>query len=136
MKLIILSSLDRSDVTRTTDPLNIVDAWLTKPVRQSELIETILLAIDCDRKTLSISKEDKPSKIKQGFKGNHILLVEDNEINQEIALEILTDAGFTVDAKNNGLEAMTAVEECSYDSDAIHGWFASNKTNKRKRWHI
>ncbi len=44
----------------------------------------------------------------------HILLVEDNEINQEIAYEVLTSAEYTVDIANNGQEAVDAVEKTKY----------------------
>ncbi len=43
-----------------------------------------------------------------------ILLVEDNEINQEIAYEVLTSAEYTVDIANNGQEAVDAVEKTKY----------------------
>ncbi len=43
-----------------------------------------------------------------------ILLVEDNEINQEIAYEVLSSADYTVDIANNGQEAVDAVEKTTY----------------------
>jgi len=43
------------------------------------------------------------------FRGKHILLVEDNELNQEIAATILEEAGFTVSTASNGAEAVDQV---------------------------
>jgi two-component system, sensor histidine kinase and response regulator len=45
-----------------------------------------------------------------GSRGARILVVEDNELNQQVALEMLLDAGFTVDVANNGLTALEKVE--------------------------
>lgn len=44
------------------------------------------------------------------FKNKHILLVEDNELNREIALEILTNCGFCIDTAENGVEAVEKVK--------------------------
>ncbi|MBF0194874.1 MAG: transporter substrate-binding domain-containing protein [Magnetococcales bacterium] len=46
------------------------------------------------------------SKASDSLKGAHVLLVEDNEINQELALELLANAGITADVANNGQEAL------------------------------
>ncbi len=45
------------------------------------------------------------------FSGRHILLVEDNELNQEIAVAILSDHGFTVDTASDGTEAVQKVQD-------------------------
>jgi two-component system sensor histidine kinase/response regulator len=47
--------------------------------------------------------------------GRHILLVEDNKINQEVALELLRDAGLRVDLANNGREALDMTSAFDYD---------------------
>lgn len=49
------------------------------------------------------------------FNGRNILLVEDSDMNQMIACEILNDAGFIVDVCGNGLEAIEAVQKKSYE---------------------
>jgi Signal transduction histidine kinase len=51
----------------------------------------------------------------QKYDGFKLLLVEDNEINQEIAKAILEDVGFTVDIANNGKEAVAAFNASRYD---------------------
>ena len=52
------------------------------------------------------------------FRGKSILLVEDNELNSEIAVEILNEYGFLVDTAENGAEAVEKVKNsksCNYD---------------------
>ena len=48
--------------------------------------------------------------------GARVLLVEDNEINQQVALEILQEAGLTVEVAGNGREAVEAVKKNKYDA--------------------
>jgi CheY-like chemotaxis protein len=50
------------------------------------------------------------------IRGARILLVEDNEINQQVAQEILESAGLTVSLANNGKEAVEAVQADHYDA--------------------
>ncbi len=51
----------------------------------------------------------------EAVRGARILLVEDNEINQHVAREILQDAGFVVDVAENGLIALDMVQAGAYD---------------------
>ena len=55
----------------------------------------------------------EPAGQPSGFAGRHILLVEDNELNREIATEILTEAGFEIDTAENGLLALEAVRDAA-----------------------
>ena len=61
----------------------------------------------------------KPDEILHShYEGKHILLVEDNELNREIAEEMLKNAGFIVDSVNDGIDAverMKALDENAYD---------------------
>jgi CheY-like chemotaxis protein len=51
----------------------------------------------------------------EGIQGGRVLLVEDNEINQQIAFEMLTDAGLVVEIADNGLIAMQKVTQTRFD---------------------
>lgn len=90
---------------------------LTKPVTPSLLFDAAIRALGGEkRKTFApdapaLPLEDKLSAIR----GAHILLVEDNEINQEVAVEILTDAGLRVDTAENGLVALEKLRRNPYD---------------------
>ncbi len=63
------------------------------------------------------SKEIKTIEYTQ--KEGHILLVEDNEINQLVAEELLKKKGYTVDIANNGEEALTALDQAGTQYDLI-----------------
>ncbi|MCP4690211.1 MAG: response regulator [Desulfobacterales bacterium] len=68
----------------------------------------------------------------QGVRGARVLLVEDNEINKQIAREMLEQAGLAVDLADNGREAVDAVRENEYDlvfmdiqMPVLDGWEAT-----------
>ena len=54
-----------------------------------------------------------PKKKQYNYEGKRILLVEDNELNMEIAQTILEDAGFVIETANNGLTAVRKMEQAS-----------------------
>ena len=58
---------------------------------------------------------DAETKLRTHYTGSHILLVEDNAINREVALELLSSVGLAVDIATNGLEAVEKVRAMSYD---------------------
>ncbi|MBF0102560.1 MAG: response regulator, partial [Desulfobacterales bacterium] len=49
------------------------------------------------------------------LKGGKVLLVEDNQINQQLATELLTEVGLIVDIANNGQEALESIQKTTYD---------------------
>ena len=59
---------------------------------------------------------EKEAETLQAIRGARALLVEDNEINQQVAKEILEGAGFIVTVCSNGQEAVDAVKENKYDA--------------------
>ena len=104
--IIILTAYDWSDIEEEARNAG-VTAFCSKPMFMSDLRETLLTAIgkteESVENTLLVSDEEN------GFKDKRLLLVEDNELNQEIALEILGEYGFMIDTANNGLEAVEKV---------------------------
>ncbi|HFE39598.1 MAG TPA: response regulator, partial [Gammaproteobacteria bacterium] len=105
-KLLMLSSVDRSEPTPE------LDAWLAKPVRQSDLYNALLMVLG---ENILPVYTDKPDVASLVFNDRDLLLVEDNKINQQVAQEILASAGFRIDICENGLEAIQAVQEKNYD---------------------
>jgi two-component system, sensor histidine kinase and response regulator len=78
-----------------------VAAFLTKPVEPRALLDTISgLFVNAD--PAATMPEQGPPMVLPALRGLRVLLVEDNEINQEIATELLRDAGLTVDTAENG----------------------------------
>ena len=73
----------------------------------SDIRETLLYAIG--QKRIGTEKRILPAE-ESDFKGKCILLVEDNELNSEIAVEILNVYGFLVDTAENGAEAVEKVK--------------------------
>jgi len=92
-----------------------VAAYLTKPVRQAELLDAILTALG----TKPI-KEATPALVTRHSlreTGNHlhILLVEDNAVNQVLAVRLLEKRGHSVTVAGNGKEALAALEKNTFD---------------------
>ncbi len=85
---------------------------LTKPLQPSILLDELLTALN-----LPHTSELMPARNRElrSFPSARILLVEDNEINQEIALEMLTKTKAKVDLANNGAKAVEKVQEEHYD---------------------
>jgi two-component system sensor histidine kinase/response regulator len=91
---------------------------LLKPVNASVLFDTMMRVVgqSLDDGTLSASPvPDATLVLLQQVVGARILLVEDNELNQQVATELLQDAGFAVDVAENGLLSLAMVEQASYD---------------------
>ena len=61
-------------------------------------------------------RKEQEAKALENIQGARVLLVEDNEINQQVAKEILEGAGLNVALANDGQEAVNAVKESNYDA--------------------
>jgi two-component system sensor histidine kinase/response regulator len=94
-----------------------LDGFLIKPVNQSVLFETILSIFGKEQtQRLTTSNGRMPdSSVLAGIHGAHVLLVEDNVLNQQVASELLEAAGFKVSVAGNGREAVDAALENAYD---------------------
>ena len=112
--IIILTAYDWSDIEVEAKAAG-VTAFCSKPMFISDLRETLMSALG--QKLTDASQELLPEK-NADFKGKHILLVEDNELNREIAQEILREYGFRVDTAENGevaVEKVSTAAPGSYD---------------------
>ena len=103
--IIILTAYDWSDIEVEAKAAG-VTAFCSKPMFLSDLRETLMSALG--QKRTDATQELLPEK-EENFKGHTILLVEDNELNREIALEILREYGFQVDTAENGAVAVEKV---------------------------
>jgi two-component system sensor histidine kinase/response regulator len=115
VRLIMLSSVGlRGDAKEAR--LHGVAGYLSKPVRQSVLYDCIATVMGASR-----SKAEQPFVTRYNAKatvkalGGHILLVEDNPVNQEVTLGMLQLLGCRVDLAANGREAVEAVSQNRYD---------------------
>jgi polar amino acid transport system substrate-binding protein len=93
---------------------------LAKPVNSSQLLNAILDALAArEGKKRLLKRVAKEATAKESLAGLRLLLVEDNDINQEIAREILTGAGASVAIVNNGREAVDTVGDDPKRFDAV-----------------
>ena len=112
--IIILTAYDWSDIEVEAKAAG-VTAFCSKPMFMSDLRETLMSALG--QKQTDAAQGLLPDK-NADFKGKQILLVEDNELNREIAQEILREYGFRVDTAENGAVAVEKVSTAapgSYD---------------------
>ena len=112
--IIILTAYDWSDIEVEAKAAG-VTAFCSKPMFLSDPRETLMSALG--QKLTDAPQELLPEK-NADFKDKHILLVEDNELNREIAQEILREYGFQVDTAENGevaVEKVSTAAPGSYD---------------------
>ena len=110
--IIILTAYEWSDIEEEAREAG-VTAFCAKPLFMSDLKAALLAANNL------IEKEEAESWTQADFSGKRILLVEDNELNREIAEEILTETGFLVETAPDGTDAvdlMRTVEENYFDA--------------------
>lgn len=103
--IIILTAYDWSDIEVEARAAG-VTAFCSKPMFMSDLRETLLNAIGQKQNNRT---DITPASVNAEFKNKQILLVEDNELNSEIAVEILKEYGFQVDTAENGVEAVERI---------------------------
>ena len=101
--IIILTAYDWSDIEVEARAAG-VTAFCAKPMFMSDIRETLMSAIG-----QKLAEDTILPSVDSDFRGRCILLVEDNELNSEIAVEILNEYGFMVDTAENGVEAVQKV---------------------------
>jgi polar amino acid transport system substrate-binding protein len=113
-KIILVTAYGREDVMKQVEDIQL-DGFLLKPVTQSLLFDAIAEAFG--QEVEPQHKRDRlESLIPEGFdvvRGARILLVEDNEINQQVATELLVSEGFFITVANNGRMAVDKSLEAS-----------------------
>ena len=103
--IIILTAYDWSDIEAEARAAG-VTAFCSKPMFLSDLRDALLTATGHAPKA---AEPDVLPEAQADFRGRHVLLVEDNELNREIAVEILHEYGFLVDTAENGAIAVDKV---------------------------
>ena len=105
--IIILTAYDWSDIEVEARAAG-VTAFCSKPMFMSDIRDTLMTAIGQSQAEVEDSILPEAGS---DFRGRCILLVEDNELNSEIAVELLNEYGFLVDTAENGAEAVEKVEK-------------------------
>jgi CheY-like chemotaxis protein len=114
LKIMVLTSADRRGDTARCRELG-VQAYLTKPVRQSELLDAILLtqgAASTSGREKSFITRASASELRIPLR---ILLGEDNPINRKVAVRLLEKQGHTVRTASDGREVLSALEKERFD---------------------
>ncbi|MCU1598491.1 MAG: hybrid sensor histidine kinase/response regulator, partial [Glaciihabitans sp.] len=111
ISLIMLTStpqMDRAELTAAG-----VRQWLMKPVRSSEFYDRLMLLMAGSTPTpLAGVSQRKPVTRTRGL----VLVVEDNEVNQLVAREMVAKLGYQVEVVSDGAQAVAAMEGISYDA--------------------
>jgi CheY-like chemotaxis protein/signal transduction histidine kinase len=135
LKVVTLNSLLQTN--KQTYENEIIDANLFKPLNQERVFEMIVNMYDI--KVPVHKEEEQKKKIEQAqthrkhitetkdvtqhsfkvFSGKHILIVEDNIINQKVLMSLLSYSGMSISIANNGQEAVDLVKEGDVEFDLV-----------------
>jgi CheY-like chemotaxis protein len=115
--IIMVGDDSREEIMRQADQVGL-ESFLTKPFSQSDLFDMIIQTVN--RYTSELIRppalDDQMILRLNAIQGARILLVEDNEINQQLAQELLEGVGFVVTIANNGHEAVSVVQNKEFDA--------------------
>jgi signal transduction histidine kinase/DNA-binding response OmpR family regulator len=112
LPLVLFSSLGHQEISE-----GLFAARLGKPLRQSQLFDTLMTLLVQDAAPRHVAPPPKP-RIDAEMASRHalrILLAEDNVVNQKLALRLLQQMGYRADLASNGLEAIECVARQTYD---------------------
>ncbi len=113
--IIMITAHGQESIPSTTDQ-TVIKALLSKPFTAPNLYHAIMRAFGqhLADEQVGFNSNDISEHISK-LRGARVLLVDDNEINQELALELLTSNGIRVETANNGQQAMDMLEEKRFD---------------------
>jgi two-component system sensor histidine kinase/response regulator len=109
-KIVMVTAFGREDIRAQADEIGI-DGYLLKPVTPSTLYDTLVDLFGAARDEADVAHASSSTTASPDATGIRILLVEDNEVNQQVATELLESAGATVKIANHGGEAVRILTE-------------------------
>ncbi|MBF0162833.1 MAG: response regulator, partial [Magnetococcales bacterium] len=109
--IILMTAFGSDGMLSEAEIAEVLDGLLMKPVTLNGLSEAILLA----REGIP-AQRGRPAEKGRSLAGFRVLVAEDNEINQQVARELLTQVGVQVFVANNGQEAVTLAAQESMDA--------------------
>jgi CheY-like chemotaxis protein len=115
--IILVTAYGREEVLQDAENVGL-DGFLLKPVNPSVLFDSVMMAFGKEGFEPAIDAKEEigsDERLKE-IEGAKVLLVEDNEINQQVAREILEETGLIITLANNGQEAVEAATVGSYDA--------------------
>lgn len=115
-RLVLLTSMgERGDGAKAREAG--IEAYLTKPVRQSELYDTLATVVGTPE---TDEYHDAPFVTRHSIRERHsnhrvhLLVAEDNPVNQKVAVRMIERLGYGVDVVQDGLQALEALSKSSY----------------------
>ena len=116
-QMLMVTAYGREDVMRAARAQGI-ETVLIKPVNASVLLDTLMQPLEHASPAPRRVATPAPAahELPLAIRGARVLLVEDNELNQMVAVELLQDAGFAVDVAENGQAAIDYIERKAYDA--------------------
>lgn len=118
--IFLISALHKDEIRNASENAKFVDDFFTKPISESRLFEAIALAIlqntELDKLTQLVAISTQPEYDLSNY---HVLIVEDNLVNQQVLKGILRKKQIIHQVANNGLEALEALAKTEAPFDAI-----------------
>jgi signal transduction histidine kinase/DNA-binding response OmpR family regulator/HPt (histidine-containing phosphotransfer) domain-containing protein len=140
--IILVTAYGREEVMQQAEQVGL-EGFLLKPVSASMLFDSIMEAFGerVPETSRIAQRHEQEAEALEHIRGAQLLLVEDNEINQQVAKEILEGAGLNVSLANNGQEAIDAIQKNEYDAvlmdvqmPVMDGYTATGKLRKDQRF--
>jgi two-component system, sensor histidine kinase and response regulator len=115
--IVMVTAYGREEIMARAEAAGL-EGFLIKPVNQSVLLNTILEVFGRGgpRQFQPLAARATHPDAIVSIRGARLLVAEDNEINQQVAREILESAGFVVELANNGRQALERVRSGAYDA--------------------
>ena len=141
-KVIVVSALHRSELIEQPGA-DCIDRILSKPVSPSQLFDSIVECFNpgAQQARPRVDRRSDGSEALAPIRGARVLVAEDNEINQQVARELLEQAGLVVDIANHGAEAIEMLAAAQYDvvlmdiqMPVMDGYAATGKLREDPRY--
>ena len=140
--IVMVTAYGREEVMKQAEEIGL-EGFLLKPVSPSMLFDTTM-QVFCEAvpETSQVAQRpEQEAETLEHIRGANVLLVEDNEINQQVAKEILEGAGLNVALAADGQEGFNAVKENNYDvvlmdvqMPVMDGYTATREIRKDKQF--
>ncbi|XQW85227.1 response regulator [Thalassotalea piscium] len=111
--ILMVSAYDKDEAKQLSNDIDIAN-FLEKPINPSTLVDAVINLLSKNPKKLSITGVTNEISIPD-LSAYKVLLVEDNPINQQVAMEFLADTGISIECAENGLIALEKLTTSTFD---------------------